>query len=71
MQDLSDIGYYMTSPDINLRKVGEPEYNSLPKGVQAIVMNGDVIFVRRVMGRFMPVPSNEQEQLKKKHVIDD
>jgi len=71
VQGLSDIGYYMTSHDIKLRKVGEPEVNSLPRGIHAIVMNGNVIFVRRSMGKFMPVSKEEQEQLKKKHVIDE
>lgn len=60
----------MTSPDdIQLRKVGEPEYNSLPRGVHAIVLGGRVIFVQRLLGRFIPLPEKEQEELRKRHVL--
>lgn len=60
----------MTSPDIQLRKIGdpEPEPNTLPRGVYAIVRNEQVIFVKRIAGRFMLLPQEEQDRLKRKHV---
>lgn len=64
-----DTDFYMTSPnEITLRKVGEPEYNSLPRGVHVIVLGGRIIFVQRTGGRFIPLPEKEQEELRKKHV---
>jgi len=58
----------MTSPDIELRKIGEPEFNSLPRGVRLLVLNGRLIFVRRSGAHFIPLPDDEQERLRKKHV---
>jgi hypothetical protein len=57
--------------DIRLRKVGEtePEKNTLPRGVKAMMLGDRLIFVRRVGGRFVPLSETEQEQLKKKHVL--
>lgn len=57
--------------DIKLRKIGdpEPEKNTLPRGVHAVMINNQVIFVRRIAGRFVPVSSEEQMKLKKKHVL--
>ena len=59
----------MNTEDIKLRKIGEPEFNSLPRGVRAITFNGRVVFCRRTAGRFMPVPADEQARLEEKHVI--
>ena len=65
-----DTDFYMTSPnDITLRKVGEPEQNSLPRGIHAIMLGDRVIFVQRISGRFLPLPEKEQEELRKKHVL--
>jgi len=61
-----DIGCYMTSVnDIKLRLVDDPvpEENKLPFGVYMINIDGRIIFVRRFCGRFMPVSSQEQEEL--------
>lgn len=70
VQEHLDIDFYMTSPnDITLRKVGEPEYNSLPRGVHVIMLGGRVIFVQRISGRFIPLPEKEQETLRQKHVL--
>lgn len=57
--------------DIELRKVGdsEPEKNTLPRGVKAMTLGNRIIFVRRVGGRFIPLPEEEQEKLKNKHVV--
>lgn len=56
--------------DIKLRKVGEPEpeRNELPRGVRALVMGDQVYFVRRMAGRFVPLPEDEQVKLREKHV---
>jgi hypothetical protein len=63
----SDTGFYMTSPndDIVLRKHGEPEeeQKKLPFGVYAMTLDNRLIFVRRLVGRFVPVSPQEQEQL--------
>lgn len=70
MPEHLDIDFYMTSPDdITLRKVGEPDFNSLPRGIHAVMVGGRVIFVQRTGGRFMPLPEKEQEVLRKKHVL--
>jgi hypothetical protein len=59
----------MTShDDVVLRKVGEPEFNSLPRGVRLLVLNDRVIFVRRSGAHFIPLPEVEQEKLRKKHI---
>jgi hypothetical protein len=57
----------MTS-DITLRKMGDPDPNSLPPGVRVIVLSDDIVFVRRIGGRFVPLSEKEQQQLKNKHV---
>lgn len=56
--------------DIQLRKVGdpEPERNELPRGVRALVLGNNVYFVRRVAGRFVPLPEEDQARLREKHV---
>lgn len=56
--------------DIKLRKVGEPEFNSLPVGVTLIMVGTYPIFVRRVFGRMMPLPQHEQDALRKKHILE-
>ena len=58
----------MTSPDVELRKVGEPEFNSLPRGVRLLILNERAIFVRRMGVHFIPLPEEEQERLRKKHI---
>lgn len=65
-----DIDCFMTSPDsdIKLRKVNDPEFNSLPRGVYLIVMDYTPVFVRRLSGHFVPLPPEEQELLRKKHI---
>jgi hypothetical protein len=55
--------------EIKLRKVGEPEFNTLPRGVYAIVLAEKVVFVKRVAGRFIPLLEREQEELRDKHVV--
>lgn len=65
---LSAIGCYMTSHDIELPKVGEPEFDSLPRGVRLLVLNDRVIFVRRMGAHFIPLPEVEQEKLRRKHI---
>jgi len=54
--------------NITLPKVGDEDPNSLPRGVKAILFDGRVVFVRRVGGRFLPLPEEEQKILKEKHV---
>jgi len=54
--------------DIRLRKVDEPEQNSLPRGVRLIMVDDKPVFVRRSVGRFMPLPEKEQEELREKHI---
>ena len=67
------IDYYMTlakmEDNIQLRRVGEPEFNSLPKGVKLIVIGEKLIFVKRMGIHFMPLPELEQEDLRRKHII--
>ena len=57
--------------DIKLRKVGdpEPEKNTLPRGVVAVVLGDQVFFVRQVGKVMLQLPTEEQERLRKKHVI--
>jgi hypothetical protein len=55
--------------NIKLRKVDDVKKNILPKGVVTVVFNEQVVFVRRIAGRFVPLPVEEQEILKKKHVV--
>ena len=54
--------------DIKLKKFGEQEENSLPHGVKVIRFGNRLVFARRVGGRFVPLPENEQELLFNKHV---
>jgi len=54
--------------DIKLRKVGESEENSLPRGVKLVMVGQKPVFVRRSMGIFMPLPESEQQKLREKHV---
>jgi len=71
----SDIGYSMTSHKINLKSVEETREEKakdcLPKGVRAMVVGDRVVFVRRLAGRWMPVPQALQLDLEKKHVIKE
>lgn len=62
-------GFMSQSDNVQLDKVGDiqPEKNELPRGVQAMILGDRVIFVRRVVGRFVPVSQVEQEELEKKH----
>jgi hypothetical protein len=54
----------MTShDDIVLKKCGEPEEKKLPPGIYTIALEGNIIFVRRLAGRFVPVSAQEQEEL--------
>jgi hypothetical protein len=58
----------MQSNDIKLRKVDEPEFNSLPRGVYLIFVGDKPIFARRSTGRFIPLPLAEQDRLREKHI---
>ena len=53
--------------DIVLRKFGEPEFNSLPRGVVLILVGDKAIFVRKNGSRVMPVSEEEQKYLREKH----
>ena len=53
----------MQQDNIILRKIGEPEERKLPVGIYMIALNNNIIFVRRVGGRFVPVNQREQEEL--------
>lgn len=65
----SATGYSMTSHDeVKLRKVGEPEFNSLPRGVHLIMVGDRPVFARRMGAHFIPLPQDEQERLRKKHI---
>lgn len=55
--------------DVRLRKVGEEKDNTLPRGVHALTMNGQLYFVRRIAGRFIPLSNQEQELLRKRHIV--
>ncbi len=54
--------------EIILPKVNDNSEPSLPKGVRALVLQNNIIFVHRVMGKWMPVDSTLQEELRNKHV---
>jgi hypothetical protein len=56
--------------DIKLQKLGESEFNSLPRGIKLVVIGNKPVFVRRIGGRFMPVSPTQQEELEKKHVFN-
>ena len=66
-----DIDYFMTSPndEIVLRKVGELEPNSLPRGIHAVTFGNKVVFVRKTLGRLIPVSREEQLELENKHIV--
>jgi len=68
-----DIDYFMIlakmTEEIKLRKVGEPEFNSLPRGVYLIFVNNRPVFARRAMGRFIPLSQAEQSALREKHIV--
>lgn len=70
---LSDIEFFTTLAnmveDIKLRRVDEPEFNSLPRGVYLIFVGDKPIFARRVMGKFIPLPVEEQDRLRAKHIV--
>ena len=70
---LSDIDFFMTSAnmsdDIKLRRVDEPEFNSLPRGVYLIFVSNRPVFARRTMGKFIPLPQSEQDRLREKHIV--
>jgi hypothetical protein len=55
--------------NIELRKIGEPEPDSLPRGIKLIIVDRHTVFVRRVLGRFIPVTESEQEELHRKHIV--
>lgn len=59
----------MQPDEIKLRKVNEPEHNSLPRGVMLVIVGNKAVFVRRLAGRFMPLPEDEQILLRNKHVV--
>lgn len=54
--------------DIQLRRVNEEEFNSLPRGVKLLVIGERLLFVRRSGAYFMPLPEEEQAQLRRKHI---
>ena len=56
------------SDEIRLRRPGEPKDNELPRNVKLIMVGERPIFVRRMGGVFMPLPEEEQERLKQKHI---
>jgi len=59
----------MTSHDkIELRKVDEPEFNSLPRGVRLITVGDKLVFARCIGSRFIPLSDSEQERLREKHI---
>lgn len=60
----------MSYDDITLRKVGEPEFNSLPYGVVLIMIDNKPIFVKKVLGRMMPLPEEQQAELRNKHILE-
>lgn len=69
MQDHLDTGSCMTShDDIKLRKVGEPEFNSLPRGVRLIMVGDKPVFARCIGARFVPLSNEEQDKLRNKHI---
>jgi len=57
-----------TMDEIKLRKVGEPEFNSLPYGIRLVLVGNTAIFVRRTGGRFLPVEPQLQKELTEKHI---
>ena len=54
--------------DIALKKPGDHENNTLPRGVRVMVVGERVIFVKRMLGRWGLVSGLEQERLTAKHV---
>jgi hypothetical protein len=59
----------LPNKDIKLRKVDEPEFNSLPRGIYLIFVGDKPIFARRIMGKFIPVSQDEQDRLRAKHIV--
>ncbi len=59
----------MSTEDIKLRKVDEPEFNSLPRNVKLVFVGGRPIFVKKIGMHFMPLPASEQEALRNKHIM--
>jgi len=57
-----------TLDDIKLRKVDEPEFNSLPRGIHLVMVGDRPVFVRKFGAHFLPISSDEQERLRKKHI---
>ena len=60
--------FMQSDKDIILRKVGEPEFNSLPRGVVLIMVGDKPIFAKKNGVRFIPLPAEEQKALKEKHI---
>jgi len=56
--------------DITLRKVGEPQFNDLPRNVKALILGDRIVFVKwnRLAQIFMPLPQKEQIRLTQEHV---
>lgn len=69
----SDTDFFMTlanmTDEIKLRRVDEPDFNSLPRGVYLIFVGDKPIFARRVMGKFIPLSQEEQDRLRAKHIV--
>lgn len=59
----------MSTEDIKLRKVDEPEFNSLPRNVKLVFVGDRPIFVKKVGMHFMPLTASEQEILRNKHIM--
>lgn len=55
--------------EIKLTKADDQVENKLPKNIKMIVLGDKVLFVRRLLGRFVPLPEKEQEELRKKHIL--
>lgn len=71
MQVRGDTGcflIFLNMNDIILRKVGEPEFNSLPRGVALVWVGEKPVFVRKNGTRLLPVSSQEQSDLTQKHI---
>jgi hypothetical protein len=58
----------MSSEKITLRKVDDNVPSRLPINVKLIQFGNRLVFAKRVAGRFVPLPQDEQEELFQRHV---
>lgn len=70
MRDHLEVEFFLTilNMDIILRKVDEPEPVKLPYNIFIIRVGEKLVFVRKTLGRLMPVSQEEQLELSSKYL---